>query len=89
MSAGGLKWREVKIHTTGIMGFGITVKEAPDSSIRNMAMRLFIDALPMSEHFCSPRALGYTVIALEAYLSIYGGDSYARKIRDITATNNI
>jgi len=73
-------------HARALWGLGITVKEAPDSSIRNMAMRLFIDALPMSEHFSSPRALAYTVIALQAYLTIYGGDSYARKIRDITAT---
>lgn len=72
-------------HSRALWGLGITVKEAPNSAIRNMAMRLFIDALPMSEHFSSPRALGYTVIGLQAYLFIYGGDSYARKIRDITA----
>lgn len=65
-----------------LWGLGITVKEAPDSSIRNMAMRLFLDALPMVEHFGSPRAWGYIVLGLQAYLSIYGGDSFARKIRD-------
>ena len=69
-------------HARALWGLGITVKEAPDSSIRNMAMRLFIDALPIVEHFSSPRAWGYTVLGLQAYLSIYGGDSSARKIRD-------
>jgi len=69
-------------HARALWGLGITVKEAPDSSIRNMAMRLFLEALPIVEHFSSPRAWGYTVLGLQAYLSIYGGDSFARKIRD-------
>ena len=69
-------------HARALWGLGITVKEAPDSSIRNMAMRLFLDALPTVEHFSSPRAWGYTVLGLQAYLSIYGGDASARKIRD-------
>jgi hypothetical protein len=69
-------------HARALWGLGITVKEAPDSSIRNMAMRLFLDALPMVEYFSSPRAWGYTVLGLQAYLSIYGGDASARRIRD-------
>ena len=69
-------------HGRALWGLGVTVKEAPDNSIRNMAMRLFIDALPTVEHFSSPRAWGYTVLGLQAYLSIYGGDVSARKIRD-------
>jgi len=69
-------------HARALWGLGITVKEAPDSSIRNMAMRLFLDALPTVEHFSSPRAWGYIVLGLQAYLSIYGGDAFARKIRD-------
>lgn len=69
-------------HARALWGLGITVKEAPDSSIRNMAMRLFIEALPMVEHFSSPRAFAYVVVGLQAYLSIYGGDAGARKIRD-------
>lgn len=69
-------------HARALWGLGITVKEAPDSSIRNMAMRLFLDALPIVEHFSSPRAFGYTIIGLQAYLSIYGGDAYARRMRD-------
>ncbi len=69
-------------HARALWGLGVTVKEAPDSSIRNMAMRLFLDALPIVEHFSSPRAWGYIVLGLQAYLSIYGGDAFARKIRD-------
>lgn len=72
-------------HSRALWGLGITVKEAPESSIRNMAMRLFLESLPVVEHFTSPRAWGYTVLGLQAYLSIYEGDISARKIRDTLA----
>lgn len=69
-------------HARALWGLGVTVKESPGSSIRNMAMRLFLESLPAVEHFTSPRAWGYTVLGLQAYLSIYEGDISARKIRD-------
>jgi len=69
-------------HARALWGLGVTVKEAPDSSIRNMSMRLFLEALPVVEHFTSPRAWGFTVLGLQAYLTIYGGDVVARKFRD-------
>lgn len=69
-------------HARALWGLGITVKEAPDSSIRNMAMRLFLDALPTVEHFTSPRAWGYTILGMQAYLSVYGGDVSVRRLRD-------
>lgn len=69
-------------HARALWGLGVTVAEAPDSSVRNMAMRLFIESLPVVEHFTSPRAWGYTVLGLQAYLSVYEGDISARKICD-------
>lgn len=69
-------------HARALWGLGVTVKEAPNSSIRNMAMRLFSDALPIVRHFTSPRSWAYTILGLQEYLSIYGGDADARKIRD-------
>ncbi|MFA7659211.1 MAG: glycosyltransferase family 4 protein [Candidatus Gastranaerophilaceae bacterium] len=69
-------------HARALWGLGVTVKEAPDSAIRNMAMRLFLESLPVVEHFTSPRAWGFTVLGLQAYLTIYGGDISARKVRD-------
>lgn len=72
-------------HARAIWGLGITVKEAPDGSIRNMAMRLFLESLPAVEHFTSPRAWGFAVLGLQAYLSVYEGDLSARKIRDSLA----
>lgn len=72
-------------HARALWGLGVTVKEAPSSSIRNMAMRLFLDALPIVKDFTAPRAWGYTVLGLHEYLSIYEGDADARKIRDTLA----
>lgn len=69
-------------HSRALWGLGVTVKEAPDGSIRNMAMRLFLESLPVVEHFTSPRAWGYTVLGLQSYLSVYEGDISARKVRD-------
>lgn len=69
-------------HARALWGLGVTVKEAPDSSIRSMAMSLFLEALPIVRHFTAPRAWGYTVLGLQEYLSIYGGDSDARNVRD-------
>lgn len=69
-------------HARALWGLGITVKEAPDGSIRNMAMRLFIDALPTVEHFTSPRAWGYTILGMQAYLSVYGGDISVTNLRN-------
>lgn len=69
-------------HARALWGLGVTVKEAPDSSIRNMAMRLLLESLFAVEHFTSPRAWAYTVLGLQAYLSVYEGDIHARKVRD-------
>lgn len=69
-------------HARALWGLGVTVKEAPDGSIRNMAMRLFLESLPVVEHFTSPRAWSFTVLGLQSYLTVYEGDIFARKIRD-------
>ncbi|MDD3436724.1 MAG: glycosyltransferase [Candidatus Gastranaerophilales bacterium] len=73
-------------HARALWGLGVTVKESPNGSIRNMAMRLFLEALPTIEHFISPRAWGFSVLGLQSYLSIYGGDVSACKLRDNLAT---
>lgn len=72
-------------HARALWGLGVAVKEAPDASIRNMSMRLFLDAMPAVEHFTSPRAWSYAVLGLQSYLSVYGGDIAARKTRDFLA----
>ena len=72
-------------HARALWGLGVTVKEAPDDSIRTMAMLLFVDALGVLEHFTSPRAWAFAIMGLQDYLAVYGGDTYARKTRDVLA----
>ncbi len=69
-------------HARALWGLGVAVKEAPDSAVRNMAMRLFLEALPITKSFTAVRSWAYTVLGLQDYLSIYGGDADACKIRD-------
>jgi len=53
----GLNYQVVKIHMPAHCGgLGITVKEAPDGSIRNMAMRYFLMHCQRLNNFTSPRA---------------------------------
>lgn len=68
-------------HARALWGLGVTVKEAPNHSVRKMAMRLFSEALPIVKSFTSPRSWAYTILGLQDYLSVYGGDSDARKMR--------
>lgn len=69
-------------HGRALWSLGIVVKGAPDCSVRNIAMKMFLDALPITTQFTSPRAWAFTVIGLQGYLSVYGGDTDARKILD-------
>lgn len=69
-------------HARALWGLGVAVKEAPDTSVRNMAMRLFLEALPITKSFTAVRSWAYTVLGLQDYLAIYGGDADACKIRD-------
>lgn len=69
-------------HARAIWGLGITVKEAPNESIRNMAMKLFLESLPTVEHFTSPRAWAFAALGLQAYLTTYSGDLSSLKIHN-------
>lgn len=67
-------------HARALLSLGIAVKEFPDDNVRKTAMILFSDALKPVESFTSPRAWAYTLLGLQAYLTIYGGDIIARNI---------
>jgi len=72
-------------HGRTLWGLGITVKYAPDPSIRKLASRLFMDALPVVEDFIFSRAWSFTLVGLDAYLEVYSGDGDARRMRVILA----
>jgi len=68
-------------HGRSIWGLGTTVKYAPSDSILKMAAGLFSDGLPAVENFISPRAWAFTIVGLQAYMEIFGGDATARRLR--------
>jgi len=72
-------------HGRALWGLGVMVKEAPDDSIRNISMLLFKEALPAIEPFTSPRAWAFSILGLQAYLTVYGGDTDACNMRNLLA----
>lgn len=72
-------------HGRSIWGLGVAIQYAPYDSIRNMAVRLFLDGLPDVESFKSPRAWAFVIIGLHAYMEIFGGDSTVRRLRTLLA----
>ena len=72
-------------HGRSIWGLGVAIKYAPHDSIRNMAVRLFLDGLTAVENFQFPRSLAFVIIGLHAYMEVFGGDTTARRLRTLLA----
>ncbi len=72
-------------HGRSIWGLGIAIQHAPHDSIRNMAVRLFLDGLPAVENFKSPRSWAFVIIGLHAYMEVFGGDTTVRRLRALLA----
>lgn len=72
-------------HGRSIWGLGVAIQYAPHDSIRNMAVRLFLDGLPAVESFKSPRSWAFVIIGLHAYMAVFGGDTTARRLRTLLA----
>jgi len=69
-------------HCRAIWGLGFGVKYAPNDAIRNMATRLFSDALPAIENLSSPRSWAFALIGIHAYLEVFSGDASVRRLRN-------
>ena len=61
------------------------VCEDADPSRRRWAAALFKTALPAVETFSSPRAWAFSLLALDAYCTLVGGDTFANRLRRILA----
>jgi glycosyltransferase involved in cell wall biosynthesis len=72
-------------HARALWGLGVAVKRAPNKPIRDMATRLFGDAITSIESFTSPRAWSFTILGISQYLEILGGDARVRKIQESLA----
>jgi glycosyltransferase involved in cell wall biosynthesis len=56
-----------------------------DPSRRRWAAALFKTALPAVEEFSSPRAWAFTLLGLDAYCTLVGGDLFANRMRKLLA----
>ena len=56
-----------------------------DPSRRRWAAALFKTALPAVEAFSSPRAWAFTLLGLDAYCALVGGDLFANRMRKLLA----
>jgi len=72
-------------HGRSIWGLGVVIQHAPHDSIRNMAVRLFLDGLTVVEDFKSPRSWAFVILGLHAYMEVFGGDTTARRLRTLFA----
>jgi glycosyltransferase involved in cell wall biosynthesis len=72
-------------HARALWGLGVAVNNAPNTTIRDIATRLFGDAIAVVENFTSPRAWCFTILGAYQYLKIFGGDARVRKIQEILA----
>ncbi len=60
-------------------------RKDPDPSHRRWATALFKGALPAVEEFNSPRAWAFSLLGLDAYCALVGGDLLANRLRTLLA----
>jgi hypothetical protein len=69
-------------HGRALWALGCTVCSTSPGPLREIATRLFTEAMDAAQQFDSPRALASSIIGLQEYLAIYGGDTEARRLRN-------
>lgn len=70
-------------HGRALWGLGIAAALCPHESMIGLATQLFMRGLNAVEDFASPRAWAFTIIGIHGYLRRFGGDSEARRMRQI------
>ncbi len=72
-------------HGRALWGLGICVAMCRAEPIVGLATRLFERGLSVADKFISPRAWAFTIVGIHAYLQRFGGDSEARRTRQVLA----
>ena len=72
-------------HARAVWGLGVAVARLKSEGQVQLAMNLFKQALAALDGFVSPRAWAYSLVGIHAYLVHFGGDSEARRIRELLA----
>jgi len=83
------RWRDElaseRTHGRTILALGVATELAPTDGERAFATRLFSESVEPLEQFSSSRAWAFSLVGIHAYLSRYGGDTQARRIRESMA----
>jgi glycosyltransferase involved in cell wall biosynthesis len=72
-------------HGRALWGLGVAVNHAPNITMRDIATRLFGDAISVVENFTSPRAWSFSILGMYWYLKTFRGDARVRKIQEMLA----
>ena len=80
------RWLEVSgsedSHGRTLWALAECARNDPDPSRRRWAAALFQTALPAVEEFSSPRAWAFSLLGLDAYCAVVGGDLPADRMRE-------
>ena len=72
-------------HGRTLWALGECARKDIDPSRRRWAVALFKTALPVVEAFSSPRAWAFSLLGLDAYCTLAGGDVLANRLRRLLA----
>lgn len=72
-------------HGHALWALGEAVARCQLRGHMTLAVNLFHKALPACEHMQHPRAWAFSLIGIHAYLRKFGGDSHARRVREVLA----
>jgi glycosyltransferase involved in cell wall biosynthesis len=72
-------------HGRAIWSLGMAVALSTSESFTGAAMTIFERALRPMVHFRSPRAWAFGLVGIHAYLKRFGGDTEARRVREVLA----
>ncbi len=73
-------------HARALWAAGMALGRSKNDGHRNLCALLFQQGLPAVEHFTSPRAWAFVLLAMQEYLRTYSGDRVVNQMRDLLTT---
>jgi hypothetical protein len=70
-------------HARALWATGTALGRSHNEGHRNLCALLFQGGLPVVEHFSSPRAWAFALLAIQEYLRAFSGDRNANQLRDV------
>jgi len=73
-------------HARALWAVGVALGRSKNDGHRNLCALLFQQGLPVVEHFTSPRAWAFVLLAMQEYLRSFSGDRMVNQLRDLLTT---